>query len=122
MKINKYQLEVIICMVIGIFVACDSGNNVKELIKGQWIVNDVVRRGKNTNTLNGLSFEFRKDSVLTNLSLLGNNLYKIDTDSITISSNPPLRFHIKHLDTSNLILSGKIQNTPFLLTFNRVEP
>lgn len=116
-NINRWVLLVFVQVVL--VLSCDSGKDVVQLISGKWIVNDVVRRGKSTNTLNGLSFEFQGDSVFTNLPGMGNNTYKFHADSITIESTPSLKFHVQKIDTSVLILSGNIRNTPFVLTFNR---
>lgn len=113
---------ILFLFLVTLFFSCDSDRERKELIRGEWMISDAMRRGRGTNTLNGLTFMFVEDSVFTNLPDIGDNSFEMESDSITIGVHSPLHFHIDLLDTSQMVLSGMIRNTPFVLKFDKVVP
>ncbi|GAA5220339.1 hypothetical protein [Membranihabitans marinus] len=101
--------------------SCDRRPPYEELVQGQWVIDAALRKGKPTNTLNGLYFTFKNDSVFSNMESIPNNIYVIQSDTISISADNPLTFHIESIDSNHMHLNGWIQNTHFILKFTKTK-
>lgn len=100
-------------------VSCSKPTPYQEMVQGKWMINHAVRQGKPTNTLNGLYFQFEKDSVYSNMELIERSEFQIQEDTIYIMAHPNFRFHIMAIDSSHMDLNGWIQETQFLLKFQK---
>lgn len=113
---------VILFLSIAAVVACDQHDPKSELILGSWTLQEAVRQGRKTSTLDGLHFTFTNDSLFTNIIAFGNNNYTYANDSITILAENPYMFNVFYVDSSHLDLQGEIQEVRFQLKFEKIKP
>lgn len=102
--------------------ACGRTDHKGELILGDWDLAEAIRQGKPTTTLDGLRFTFTNDSVYTNSTLFGNQLYSYSNDTITILDVDPFLFHVFYVDSTHLDLHVEIKQVPFRLKFEKIQP
>ena len=102
--------------------ACSSRDPKGQQMMGDWILEEAVRQGRHTSTLDGLQFNFTKDSLYTNLPLFGNNTYHYAHDTLTIQSSDPIYFNVFHVDSTQLDLHGEIRHVNFRLKFEKITP
>lgn len=119
---SSVRYYVILILGIAILMACDQHDPKSELIIGDWTLQEAVRQGRQTSTLDGLHFTFTNDSLFTNIIAFGNNDYTYANDSITILAKNPYVFNVFYVDSSNLDLQGEIQQVRFRLKFQKIKP
>lgn len=105
-----------------ILFSCSSKDLKGELLIGDWMLQDAVRQGRPTSTLDGLRFTFTGDSVFTNLPLIEKHNYTYSNDTLTILAHEPFVFHVFYVDSIQLNLDGKIRHMRFRLNFEKIRP
>ncbi|MBY5957467.1 hypothetical protein KUV50_04920 [Membranicola marinus] len=115
--------RILIIVLSAIFLlACSSHDPKRELILGNWTLQEAVRQGRTTSTLDGLNFTFTNDSLFTNIIAFGNNEYTYENDSVTILAEDPIVFNVFYVDSTELDLHGEIQQVRFRLKFEKMTP
>lgn len=105
-----------------LFVSCGTEDRTAELLLGHWEVKEAVRQHRPTSTLEGLHFEFTRDSLFTNLPVFENYPYVYQNDTVTVQAKNPYKLQVFHVDSAQLDLRGEINNVLFFLRFERIKP
>lgn len=113
---------VVLFLGMAALMACNRTDPKGELIIGDWTLQEAVRQGRKTATLDGLHFTFTSDSLYTNSIEFGNNTYTYSNDSVTILAEDPYVFNVFYVDSSHLDLQGEIQQVRFRLKFEKIKP
>ena len=123
MKATRFFQFVILIFGLSCFVAC-SNDEVQdtELILGRWDLQEGLRDGQPTESLDELYFEFFEEgkmrSNITGATVDGS--YEINGDQLEQRGGPmEVDYTIQALNDTMLLLTAKIHNRDFKLQFAR---
>ncbi len=99
-----------------LIVSCKEDKSVVNLreIKGEWDIKQATRDGQVFEAISGGYFGFGQDDVFnTNIPILPNgSTFTVNEDVISFS-NDTIKYHIKEVTDSILIVESLIRETPF---------
>lgn len=112
------------CMMtlVVLLISCGAEDRTQEFLLGHWEVKEAIRQHRVTSTLEGLHFEFTRDSLFTNLPVLENYPYIYQNDTVTVLAKNPYKLQVFHVDSVQLDLRGEINNVLFFLRFEKIRP
>jgi len=107
-----------------LFHACeDETKNNSLTLVGRWELVRGFRNQKPTETLAGTYFQFGQDGKMkTNLPVTAEEPtgYEVNRNEIRQKSTPPIRYAIRSLSDSNLVLGLELRGMLFEMHFKRV--
>lgn len=122
--LNRFQTTLVSSLFL-LLAACTSENyEQQDKIIGRWTLDDALRNGKPTTSLEDIFFEFYKDgSIKTNFNLTGTT----ETGRYTFLNEKVLKqdtelsleYNIENLNDSILVLSTQLQGVAFKLLLTK---
>lgn len=123
MNATRFFQTALIALSLGLFVACgDDKIENADLILGRWDIQEALRSGRPTESLDELFFEFYDEGKMrTNITgSTADGSYKIDGDQLLQRGGPlEADYTIQTLTDSILVLSAIINKLDFKLQFTR---
>ena len=128
----KYILFLLLSLtfVFGWFSCVDDTNKEDEVVKidipalvsNYWSCEKAERNGRPAASLDGLFFDFSKDSLQTNMMGEVNvNPYSIKGDTIFQKGDHPVKYAIAAIDSARMQLNMEMNETKFSFFLKKTE-
>ena len=108
------------------FVSCEGDTaKSKPQITGYWSVEKAFRDSRATSLLNDVFFRFGADGkMFTNLpnTSIDPAPFEMNEGSLVQKTEPPILYNILEITDSTLVLTFKVQNTPFEFHLKKTHP
>jgi hypothetical protein len=105
-------------------ISCKNAENerIKREILGNWHIESAYRDNNETETLSGIFFLFKNDSLATNFNeelVSKTTKYSINDKFITIKETPSIKYHVDSISQNYLLLNITLQNRKFDLILKK---
>jgi hypothetical protein len=123
MKATRFFQSALLIAILGFFFACGEDEiQDQSLILGRWDIQEALRGGRPTESLDNLFFEFFEEGKMrTNIT--GSTVdgsYELDGDQLKQRGGPlETNYTIQTLSDSVLVLTALINKFDFRLQFSR---
>lgn len=123
MKATRFFQSALLILALGSFFACNEDEiQDQDLILGRWDIQEALRSGRPTESLDNLFFEFFEEGKMTT-NITGSTVdgsYEIDGDQLKQRGGPlETNYTIQTLSDSVLVLTALINKFDFKLQFSR---
>ena len=122
-RIAKLPASLILCLSVGL-VSCGGSTqkNEADLLLGKWVLQEALRNGKPTESLDELYFEFYEDGQM-NTNLAGEDqtgVYELEGGVIRQrETGMDVDYQLLELSDSALVLSTQLRDFSFRFTLRR---